>query len=211
MGSRVRLNRRKILRVLAGILFALATIKIHYDVKVEMERGGRGDGGQLENLQVGSESPDFSATDLQGRQVTLSEFRGQKVVVVDFWATWCAPCVMAMPKLQELHDEFKEREVEVLAVNLGEDPDLVRRFLELKKYTFRVVMDQKRVIANRFGVSAIPALVVVDADGRIGWTRVGYNPEKADELRQVVERLSRERRSQESGAKQKIIDEHHPD
>ena len=132
-------------------------------------------------------------------------------MVVDFWATWCAPCVTAMPKLQELHDEFKEREVEVLAVNLGEDPDLVRRFLELKKYTFRVVMDQKRVIANRFGVSAIPALVVVDADGRVGWTRVGYNAEKAHELRQVVERLSRERRSQESGAKQEIVDERHPD
>ncbi len=196
----MRLDRRKIIRVLAGILFALATIKIHYEVKVEMGRGGSGDTGRLENVQVGSESSDFSATDLQGRQVTLSEFRDHKVVVVDFWATWCAPCVMAMPKLQELHDEFKGREVEVLAVNLGEDPDLVRRFLERKKYTFRVVVDRKRVIGNRFGVRAIPALVVIDTDGRVGWIRVGYNPDRADELRQVLERLNQERRSDGSGA-----------
>ena len=181
--------------MLAGILFALASIKIHYIVKVEMAINGSGDTGQLANVQVGSESPDFSATDLQGRQVTLSGFRDHKVVVVDFWATWCVPCVMAMPKLQELHEEFKGREVEVLAVNLGEDPDMVRRFVEPKKYTFRVVPDQKRIIGNRFGVRAIPALVVIDADGRIEWIRVGYNPDRADELRPVVERLTRERRS----------------
>ena len=194
-GITVRLARRKIIRVLAGILFALASIKIHYVVKVEMERSGSGDTGRLANVQVGSESPDFSATDLQGRQVTLSGFRDHKVVVVDFWATWCAPCVQAMPKLQELHQKFKGQGVEVLAVNLGENTDTVRRFVELKKYTFRVVPDRKRIIGNRFGVSAIPALVVIDADGRIEWIRVGYNPDRADELRRVVERLTRERRS----------------
>ena len=191
----MRLDRRKTIQVLAGILFALASIKIHYVVKVEMERSGSGDTGQLANVQVGDESPDFSATDLQGRQVTLSGFRDHKVVVVDFWATWCMPCVLAMPKLQELHEEFKGRDVEVLAVNLGEDPDMIRRFLELKKYTFRVVPDRNRMIGNRFGVRAIPALVVIDADGRIAWIRVGYNPDRADELRQVVERLTRERRA----------------
>lgn len=196
----MRLDRRKIIQVLAGILFALATIKIHYVVKVEMERSGSGDTGQLENVQIGSESPDFSATDLQGRKVTLSEFRDHKMVVVDFWATWCAPCVTAMPTLQEVHDKFKSREVEVLAVNLGEDPDLVRRFVERKNYTFRVVADQKRVIGNRFGVRGIPALVVINPDGRIGWTRVGYNPDRADELRQVLEHLSQGRRFDGSAA-----------
>ena len=132
MEGAVRLDRRKTIQVLAGILFALASIKIHHVVKVEMEQSGSGDTGQLANVQVGGEAPDFSATDLQERQVTLSGFRDHKVVIVDFWATWCMPCVRAMPKLQELHEEFKGRDVEVLAVNLGEDPDMIRRFLELK-------------------------------------------------------------------------------
>ena len=73
-------------------------------------------------------------------------------------------------------------------------------FVIPKKYTFRVVADRKRVIGNRFGVRAIPALVVIDTDGRVGWTRVGYNPDRAHELREVVERLSQERRSDGSGA-----------
>ena len=69
---------------------------------------------------MGSPSPDFSASDLQGRSVVLSEFQDRKVVLLDFWATWCAPCVQTMPKLQEIHEEFEERNVEILAVNLGE-------------------------------------------------------------------------------------------
>ena len=170
----MRLDRRKVVRVLAGILFALATIKIHYVVKVEMERSGSGDTGQLENVQVGSESPDFSATDLQGRKVTLSEFRDHKMVVMDFWATWCAPlrdgdaeAAGSTRRIQGSGGGGSGREP-------GRRPDLVRRFVEQKKYTFRVVADQNRAIGNRFGVRGIPALVVINPDGRIGWTRVGY-------------------------------------
>ena len=191
----MRLNTRNIIWVLVGILFVLGSIVIHYQVKVEMPRRGRADAGQLGNIRVGSESPDFSATDLRGRQVVLSKFRNRKVVVVDFWTTWCGPCIKAMPALQELYDEFEGREVEILAVNLGEDPERVRRFVERKNYTFRVVADRDRAIGKRFAVSAIPVLVVVGTDGRIEWLQIGYSPKKADELRPLLERLTRESQS----------------
>ena len=125
----------------------------------------------------------------------LSEFRDRKVVVLDFWATWCGPCLMAMPALQEIYNEFEGRGVEILSVNLGENPELIRRFIERKNYTFRVVADRDQAIGKRFGVSAIPVLLVVGAEGRIERIQVGYSPNEADELRQLLERLTGEDQS----------------
>jgi peroxiredoxin len=183
-------SKQQIIWGAAGILFALASLKLHYEVKVEMERRGLAASDRMGDLRVGSESPDFSATDLQGRPVVLSELRGRKAVVVDFWATWCAPCLQSMPALQQVHEEFKERQVEIVAVNLGEDPGSVRDFIERHQYTFRVVADEDRGIGGRFGVAAIPAQVVVDADGRLAWVQVGYDPGKEGELRELLERLA---------------------
>ena len=103
-------------------------------------------------------SPPF--IDGTGRELTLADFRGQ-VVLVNVWATWCGPCLKAMPDLEEVHREFAERGVVVVALNLGEDPERARSFIKRQGYTFRVVADQDRPIAERFGVRAIPTLVVV--------------------------------------------------
>ncbi len=185
-------NHRKIAWFAVGGLFALGSTVVHYQVKVVMLRTGNVAATKLRDLQVGSESPDFSASDLEGHQVVLSEFEDQKVVVLDFWASWCPPCLEAMPTLQELHDEFKGRPVEILAVNLGQGREHIRSFLERGKYTFRVVLDERQTIGNQFGVNAIPALVVVDADGRVAHTQVGYSPSAANELRELLKRLTQE-------------------
>ena len=198
----MQLNKRTLSWILVGTLFALGTAMIHYQVKVKMAGGGRLGNGRVGALRVGSESPDFSARDLEGRPVVLSEFHGRKVVVLDFWATWCAPCLKAMPTLQELDDEFNERGVEVLAVNLGEEPDHVQRFLERNGYSFRVVADQDQTIGDRFGVGAIPAQLVVSADGRIEWAQVGYEPWKTEQLRQLLERLTKDHQSDGSAPAQ---------
>ena len=95
-----------------------------------------------------------------------------------------------MPKLQELHEDFGERQVEVLAVNLGEDLDTIEEFLRRRKYTFRVVADQDQAIGARFGVNAIPSQLVVNADGLIAWIQTGYDPGRENELRQLLERLT---------------------
>ena len=151
--------------------------------------------GRLEQLQVGSEPPEFSVNDLAGHQVALSGFRHHKTVALYFWATDCDLCVGAMPAVERLHHQFEDRGVEIIAVNVGDGSDLVRRFSDRNKYTFRMVADGDRTIGDLFGVGAIPALVVVDRNGRVTQTQVGDNPAKARELLGVLERLAQESRS----------------
>ena len=184
----MQLNRRNTVWILAGTLFVLGSARIQYHVKVAMPRDD-GSTTALGDLRVGSEAPDFSATDLQGQPVVLSEFKDRKVVVTDFWAEWCGPCLMAMPDLQELHDEFEGRPLEILAVNLGESPEQIQRFIERTGYTFRVVPDQDDSIGNLFGVTAIPTMVVIGADGLVKRIRVGAGMGSTDRLRNILQDL----------------------
>ena len=176
--------------ILLGVLLAIGTAAIHHQVKIEGVGGGSPVSGQLGNLREGSEAPDFSAADLTGRPVVLSEFRGRKVVVLDFWATWCGPCLLAMPGLQEVHEEFGGRGVEILTVNLGEDPEVIQGFLDENGYTFPVVADQDFAIGGLFGVGGIPAQVVVDREGLVQSIQVGFGPGMEDDLRQLLEPLA---------------------
>lgn len=175
---------------IVGILFAISTAAIHHQVKFERVGDGSPASGQLGDLREGSEAPAFSAADLTGREIVLSEFRGRKVVVLDFWATWCGPCLLAMPGLQEIHEEFGGRGVEILAVNLGEDPETIQGFLDENGYTFPVVADQDFAIGGLFGVGGIPAQVVVNREGLVVSIQVGYGPGMEDDLRELLEPLA---------------------
>ena len=118
--------------------------------------------------------PDFSATSLDGQIVNLSDFQGRQVVVLDFWATWCGPCIDGMPALQELHEEFDEKGVEVLAINVGERVDTVQAFIDSTGYSFRVVLDPAEDIKRLYRVDGIPQLIVVDQEGHPQHIEIGY-------------------------------------
>ena len=180
MGTVYGVGRRRIIWIVAGVLFAAITVWVHYEVKVKMapmaELTGGGTVEQSGNLTVGEEIPDFSAIDLNGSQVTLSDFRDREVVVLDFWATWCGPCIQSMPALEDLNDRFDERGATILAVNVGENPDLVRDFVDDMEFAVRVVMDEDEEISGAYGVRGIPQLVIVGVDGRVEHIEVGYPP-----------------------------------
>jgi len=189
--SRDIMKLPKIAWISVGVLFALASIAIHYEVKIGLHQQRGGSVPEMGNVKVGPPAPDFSLPDLSSNSVTLSSYRGQKIVLMDFWATWCGPCRMAMPGLQELQDKFKDRGLEILSINQGETAEPVRNFIQRKKYSFHVVLDQDGAVGGNYGVRGIPTLVLVDKKGVVQWLRVGYSGND-DELRQRLERLTRE-------------------
>lgn len=120
--------------------------------------------------------PDFTVTTLEGKTLRLSELRGQ-VVVVDYWATWCGPCRIAMPHLQKLHEEYRSQGVTVLALSVDQKgPSVVVPFIRQNGFTFAVAMADERS-ASAFGnFSSIPTTVIVRPDGRVHTTLTGVHP-----------------------------------
>ncbi|MCP9448283.1 MAG: redoxin domain-containing protein [Nitrospira sp.] len=113
---------------------------------------------------VGTPAEDFRLIDLEGKQQSLSQYRG-KVVLVNFWATWCKPCTTEMPAMQTAYDKLKAQGFVVLAVNELEDEAKVREHIEQYGHTFPVLMDRDNKVANQFGVFGLPVSVFIDEKG----------------------------------------------
>jgi peroxiredoxin len=113
---------------------------------------------------VGTAAEDFRLVDLEGRQQSLSQYRG-KVVLVNFWATWCKPCTTEMPAMQATYDKLREKGFVVLAVNELEDEAKVREHIKQHGHTFPVLMDRDNKVANQFGVFGLPVSVFIDEKG----------------------------------------------
>lgn len=123
----------------------------------------------------GTEAPDFRLTDLDGRPHRLANYRG-KVVVLDFWASWCAPCRRELPAIEKLHREYRSRGLVVLAVN-SESEKVARSFVKKYGYTFTVLTDVEGSVFGDYAVSSIPVTIVVDKEGRISTHFIGFRGE----------------------------------
>jgi peroxiredoxin len=107
---------------------------------------------------------DFSVPLLRGDTLKLKDQRG-KAVMINFWATWCAPCREEMPAMERLHQRYRERGFVLLAVSVDTDVSLVQPFLERHKLTFAVTLDATMSLANAYGVRALPSSFLVDREG----------------------------------------------
>lgn len=125
------------------------------------------------NNKVGMIAPDWTLKDADGVTHRLVDYRG-RVVVMDFWATWCHPCILAMPHVQKLHDKFKEKGVAVFGVNCWESGDPIK-FMRDKSYTYTLLLEADP-IAPAYQVHGIPTFVVIGPDGRIIHYSSGYDP-----------------------------------
>jgi thiol-disulfide isomerase/thioredoxin len=120
---------------------------------------------------------DFRLPTLDGRRLGPPDLRGQ-VVVVDFWASWCAPCHLQTAILERLREQYASHGVAFLAVNSGEDEETVRRFVADRPFGFPVLLDPAEKLSTRVAVLALPSLMIVDRDGEVSYFRAGIVPEK---------------------------------
>ena len=116
-------------------------------------------------IKEGVAAPDFTGELMDGTSITLSELQG-KPVIINFWATWCGPCVKEMPAFERLKDDFGDK-IGIIAVNCGDDAETVKDFVEENGYTFPVVLDEEYSISMLYPTNSIPYTVVVDAEGKV--------------------------------------------
>ena len=131
-----------------------------------------------EHPLLGKPAPSFETETLDGNKLATKDFAG-KVVVLDFWATWCTPCIAAMPILKEVTDQYADRDVVFLAVNTGEKRQEIEDFLKTQKLDVTVVLDPDGKIADSFVTDALPQTVVIGKNGAIETVHVGFLGEEA--------------------------------
>jgi len=132
---------------------------------------------QLETIEVGKLAPDFELMSGDGKKVTLKSLRG-KVVLLDFWGTWCVWCVKAMPKLEELRKEFENNSKVVILGISCQEPDNADpvKFMKDKNINYRTLLKGDET-SKDFGVNGFPTLFLIDQNGKIGYKVIGYSEE----------------------------------
>ncbi|MGC6508425.1 MAG: TlpA family protein disulfide reductase [Myxococcota bacterium] len=140
-----------------------------------------------------TEAPDFQLRDIYKKEVSLSDYKG-KVVLVNFWATWCQPCLVELPHLQEMYSELKEKEFVVLSISVDAPRDVskVKPLVKTRGLEFPVLLDSSSSVLSVYNPSqALPYNVLIDKEGKVVWTKEAYAPgEEAVIKEKVLELLS---------------------
>ena len=178
----VRLHRRMMRKTIA--LFLLVAVSV----------AGAADlpplGHEMNPISPPLAAPDFKLPDMDGENHALSDFRG-KVVMLNFWATWCPPCRREMPSMQRLYEKYSERGLVVVAVNQFEDPDLVFEFtgrLSLEP-TFPILFDRESRVSEQYKVKGLPTTYLLDKQGGIRYRAIGGREFDHPEVEALIEGL----------------------
>ena len=132
------------------------------------------------------EAPDAQLESIDGRKFRLSELKG-RVVVINFWATWCVPCVREMPALKRLYEKYRTRGLEILAISTDEEPGKVAPFVARSNLSFPIFND--RNLSKLFKVGPIPTNIFIDREGKVRYRKIGFDEESEPQLDAVISLL----------------------
>ena len=138
-------------------------------------------------VDIGVSAPSFQLEDLNGQDISLEQFRG-KIVLLDFWATWCEPCRMTMPVVERLSREYSN-DVVLLAVNLMETQKEVERYVAEEGIQSHVLLDKNGSVGRIYGAESIPMQFLIDRDGIVRNIQMGFSSSMASKLRSQIEPL----------------------
>jgi thiol-disulfide isomerase/thioredoxin len=178
----------------SAALLAYHLWKLHHaaDPKyVQADAAGGGANGGVSGIEsplVGQPAIAFKLEMLDGAKFNLADRKG-RIVVLDFWATWCGPCMQSMPMVDEVVREFADRGVDLVAVNMEEQAPLIKSTLERHKLKVQVALDRDGAVAAKYSVTAIPQTVVIDREGKVVRLFVGGGKQTADALRAAIKEL----------------------
>lgn len=155
----------------------------------------------VKNSNQRKKAPDFALKDGSGKLVHLADYKG-KVILLDFWATWCGPCKIEIPWFTEFERKYKDRGFEVLGVSMDDDGwKVVAPFVQEKKINYRVLMGDDKTGDQYGGLEALPTTFVIDRSGRIASVHVGLTNKKdfSDAIEQLLEDPVQPERSVSAG------------
>ena len=138
-------------------------------------------------LPPGEVAPSFSLWGLDGNQHRLADYRGKRVVL-NFWATWCGPCRIEMPVLQDAYERLKNSDVVVIGINVAEEDTLARDFADKLKITFPILLDSDKTVTTQYRVVGLPTSFFIDTQGAIRAVHVGALT--SADLEQYLDQLS---------------------
>ena len=141
----------------------------------------------IPELNIGKAAPNFELENISGEMVSLKDLSG-KIVLLDFWATWCTPCVVVMPILEDLQKEFPENLV-VLGINFQESKEAILAFLEDKDLSVKSLMDPDALVAKTYQVDALPTQILIDQEGRLMARHIGLFPSVRKLFRPIIKKL----------------------
>jgi thiol-disulfide isomerase/thioredoxin len=141
-------------------------------------------------MRVGNEVPDFAFTDFDGRARRLSDFRG-KYVMLDFWATWCGPCIVEIPNLKLAYEKYRSRGFEIIGLDQGESPERVKKFISQTgtHWTQATPESTRELAEKRFRIVVIPTTLLLDPQGKIISTGDGDLPLRGKDLIETLDRV----------------------
>ena len=180
--------------IFAGILLTLYLTGLHTDVAAFAQRMVLATGIANPNTEIEKEKTkaayDFTLDQLDGETLNFEDLKG-KVVFINFWATWCAPCVAEMPSINSLYEIYEDNpEVVFVMINTESKEDKVRKFMKKKKFSFPIYFPNASMIPRVYESKGIPTTFVLDKEGYIAYKKVGMANYDADNFVKFIARLS---------------------
>ncbi|MCD4817763.1 MAG: TlpA family protein disulfide reductase [Candidatus Cloacimonetes bacterium] len=131
---------------------------------------------------------DFSLENMKGKKMKLSDFQKDGLVIIDFWATWCSPCKKALPKLNKIHNNYKDVTVLTICTDKPRKKENAKAFVKSNRYNFSVLFDTNRDLQKKMNVNSIPRTIIVDQKGKVLYDHAGYNLGDEKHYIEVIEK-----------------------